>query len=274
MFVFNSTTSKAISAAVLILGASIGYSIYTSGQNSSNLSVLNTKQPDTNQQLAENSIPGDIGGLLPTTTPNFIPNSLTGLVGQEIFSTFTKIDNAGSNIDDNTVDVVSKAFSDAIEGDPLVNFKEYNDTNIKINTSPTSADLNNFVNSINNTIDRYRNKFSVLSNSDKPLSATDESFVFSLFAKSADIYKNLASDLSLIPVPIQEKTGFIDLLNSYSLSASGLSETKYYTSDPVRAGAGLKLHQQASVLEIISITELKKSLGANGILFTLTPLSS
>jgi hypothetical protein len=272
MFVFNNTTSKAISAAVLILGASIGYSIYTSGQNPPNLNVT-TSQPDSSQ-TADNPIPSDLSGLLPTTTTDFIPDSLTGLVGQEVFSAFTKMDSNGTAIDNNTVDTVSKAFSDAMENNPLGTFTEYSNQDTNINTSPTAKDLQNFVDKINSIVDKYRIIFSSLANSGQDPSATPEDATFSLIAKSGAVYKNLASDLSLISVPEQTQEGFIDLLNSYSLSATALSEVKYYSKDPVRAGAGLKLHQQAAVLEIIAISELKKSLSPNGILFTLTPLSS
>ncbi len=278
MFVFNNRISKATAAAILILGISIGYSIYTRGGKTAKLDTasLQTGDQSTGEINQSTQIPNNLGELLPTSTPNFIPDTLTSYVGQEIFSAYTKIKRTNGQINDQAVDQVSKAFSDAIENAPFVaDFKEYTAADLAINRSPGKADWQNFASQITATVALYKAKFSNLLFNQPPSSAQAQSFFFEQLVKSGAIYKSLAADLSKISVPENALDGFIRLLNSYSLSAAGLSELKYYSSDPVRAGAGWRIHSQsAAQLELIAIDELRNALKANGIIFALTPLSS
>lgn len=270
MFVFNNRTSTALSLAVLILGASIGYSIYKSGDDNSKLVAL--EQRGTTGSTS--NTPSDFGQFLSTTTPNFIPDTLTSLVGQEIFSTFVKTKNQGGTIGNNTVDAVSNAFSSAIENAPFVDFRETTVSGLNLIQRATPQDFQNFSNKLKSVINKYKSLFTVLSENTPTETETEESFVFNQLYRSSSIYKDMASELLYIGVPASAGEGFKDLINSYELSASGLAEVKNYAKDPIRAGAGIKIHQQGAILEMIAIQELKDAFKASGIIFSMAPLSS
>lgn len=270
MFVFNNRTSTALSLAVLILGASIGYSIYKSGSSNSRLIAL-----ERAGKLGSNS--NESGGFeqfLSTTTINFVPDTLTSLVGQEAFSTFVKTKTQGGTIGNDTVDAVSNAFSNALENVPFVDFRETTVSDLNLIQSAKSQDFQNFSNKLKSVLDKYRSQFYSLTETSPTQDETEESFIFNQLYRSSSIYKGLASELLYIPAPNSAGEGLKDLINSYELSASGLAEVKNYTKDPIRAGAGIKIHEQAAILEIIAIQELKDAFKASGIIFSMTPLSS
>ncbi len=270
MFVFNNRTSTALSLAVLILGASIGYSIYKSGNSSARLIALE----QAGQLGSTSNKNSGFEQFLSTSTANFIPDTLTGLVGQEIFSTFVKTKTQGGTIGNDTVDAVSNAFSGALENVPFVDFRETTISDLNLIQGAKTQDFQNFSNKLKVVLDKYRSQFSLMTENTPSQGETEESFVFNQLYRSSSIYKSLASELLYIPTPSSAGEGLKDLINSYELSASGLVEVKNYAKDPIRAGAGIKIHEQAAILEMIAIQELKDAFKASGIIFSMTPLSS
>lgn len=269
MLIFNERTLRALSAAILILGISIAYAIYTSTPTKQKLVV---KQ--STSTYPDNYGTGNVNNATNTPVIPFSANSFTSIVGNQIFSAFTKVDNSANPIDDSVAQKVSDVLSKALEEQPLASFKEYKIKDISVNDSPTTSDLSYFVQKIIVITDKYRKQFESLSQSDPGQVNSPDEAVLVLIAKSSPIYQNLAKELATLSVPINIQEGFLDLLNSYSLSASGLSEVKYYSTDPLRASEGLRLHSQASILEQIAISEIRDALKSSGIIFTFTPLSS
>lgn len=272
MYILNNLTSRAISTAVVILGISIGYAIYKSDKGPEPLAIK-TDRP-TLAEAGIDILEGTPWATTATTSPNFLPGTVTSLLGQEVFSAFVKIKNAGGEINDTYVDQVSKAFSDAIEHTPFAELKEYTKSDLSIRYGATKADWQNFYNSLKLVTSKFANTFSVMKKRNSSIQNPTEKDLFNQILESSSLYKKLASDLALINVPEKATEGFLDLINSYSLSASGLAEAKYYSSDPIRTGAGIKLHEQAATLELIAIEELKVALKSSDIIFSLTPMSS
>lgn len=147
---------------------------------------------------------------------------------------------------------------------------QYSIRNIKVVNSGDTATIRNYANSFGSIRERYKKAYEnnqVSVNQDGP-NLEDPNFLKDL-SRVSNLYKNMASELSKIPVPQVLAEIHVSLLNTYSLSATGLYEISTISKDPLIAMTGIARHTEATQKETEYVEEIAKFLEQKGITFTL-----
>lgn len=220
--------------------------------------VNNLAAPDTNATEVFSSM----------ETPLFVPPKITDLVGQSVFSKFVQAQKAGVTIDDATVDTISDQILNDISQNNKIKPKVFSASDLHTISNPTRSDWQTLADSLTDIRNKYENEFgSILDPSGgNGLTGASDPRMPIVLSQSGEVYQKLATDLSKLSVPAAAAKPFLDLLNSYAQSAAGLSEFKYFSSDPLRALVGIKAHQDGRQNEALALQSLQSIFLANGII--------
>ncbi len=264
MNLLSSKISTSLSIAILILGWTIGYSIWSSGgENEQQLALVENTVSATDERpsfLTETNIN--------PVQENFVPSKLTDLVGQNIFSNIVQAKGAGAVIDDSSVDVISDQIFDNLYDNNKIIPKNFSANNLRIIGAPTATDWQTFSAAVSLTRAQYDKEFAAILDSSQGnvFSGAEDPKLTNALVQSGLIYQKMATDLSKISVPGPAISVFLKLLNAYSQSAAGLGEFKYFQTDPIRALPGLKTYQDARQVAEVAVQELQSLFLANGII--------
>lgn len=201
-----------------------------------------------------------------TKTTNSKPTK-TEEFSKKFFSNYLELRRSGNLTDENIQDLVARMSEPVTETAARAEYSTKNVTILK--TSDVTA-IKNYANSFGAIRERYKKSYEnnqVRIGEDGP-NFEDPNFLKDI-ARVSNLYKNMTTELSKIPVPEVLADTHISLLNTYSLSALGLYEISTISKDPLTAIKGIARHNEATQMEIVHVEEIATFLTQKGITFTL-----
>lgn len=267
---FTKPSKKIASLLIVVVAIISGILIIKYGQShkpsAGSLSYSVTDITSFNAKNDPNSDQTQLDNIISATNPAYTDDATdtanaSDLVARSLYSGYMSLSNSGDTSSDSAQNLATGIASAATQS---FSYDVYSSDNLKIIASPSKDQIKSFATSLA-TI--QNNIFTGLQNEDSKSGNVNLKNV-------SQIYKNAASNIYDLAVPVDIANPVLEIINNYSMIASVYVALDNGDKDPVTAAVALKYWQDASNSQNGYLDDLAKYFNYSGIIFTSDEIGS
>jgi general stress protein CsbA len=258
------TKSKVIAACTLALVLIVASVVirYTNTQKINNeLSYVD----NGNTQNQDKALANSIDGTASSTNLEASAINQTDIVSQKLFASYMVLQNSGNL----NADTATSLVNDITSGIDASVTPQYQANDLIIISTSTVSVLKNYANKFWAIRTKYVNLYKQhpLGSADFVADPSNPSFITG-FVATGDLYIQMATELSKLPVPAELTDLHLKLLNNYVASGLGLKKLQQLNSDPIATISGLSTFSQYSDYETTILSIMAQYFSKSGIIFS------